>query len=527
MRNNQPVTLKQYYFDDEVRLISGTDLRGHITYCNDAFVEVSGFDKSELIGKPHNLVRHPDMPSEVFKEMWACISTGKVWMGLVKNRRKNGDYYWVSAFVTPVFENNKVAGYESVRITALPAEIARAEAAYARIKANKSPRPLHAKITHQVLKLLPVWLPMFVLSMVLFEFWGLIPGLISLITLTLSAAWLGYKQQQDWLEVVTLNPNSFTDRTVAETYFADFGAKAQAKLALGCEIARCRTAMTRIEDAAGSLDGIVEHTQVEAESTAKAVGLQSASIQQIASAITEMSTAIQEVSANVERNADSAKDALDNVSAGALLANQAKQSIDELNLSVADIATTVRELSESTNEIGQAASIISSIADQTNLLALNAAIEAARAGEQGRGFSVVADEVRSLAFKTRESTDKIHSIVSVLTKRASNAVQVSLRGEQAASKGVQIVDETRNALASINQSVEQITQLTLDMSAAVEEQGAVAEHINQQIIDIADSAEITKISSEKSLHNSSELGESVMMVRSIIRRFAVGAIGKK
>ena len=285
--------------------------------------------------------------------------------------------------------------------------------------------------------------------------------------------------------------------------------------------------MTRIEDAAGSLDGIVEHTQVEAESTAKAVGLQSASIQQIASAITEMSTAIQEVSANVERNADSAKDALDNVSAGALLANQAKQSIDELNLSVADIATTVRELSESTNEIGQAASFISSIADQTNLLALNAAIEAARAGEQGRGFSVVADEVRSLAFKTRESTDKIHSIVSVLTKRASNAVQVSLRGEQAASKGVQIVDETRNALASINQSVEQITQLTLDMSAAVEEQGAVAEHINQQIIDIADSAEITKISSEKSLHNSSELGESVMMVRSIIRRFAVGAIGKK
>ena len=180
MRNNQPVTLKQYYFDDEVRLISGTDLRGHITYCNDAFVEVSGFDKSELVGKPHNLVRHPDMPSEVFKEMWACISTGKVWMGLVKNRRKNGDYYWVSAFVTPVFENNKVAGYESVRTTALPAEIARAEAAYARIKANKSPRPLHAKIKHQVLKLLPVWLPMFVLSMVLFEFWGLFPGLICL-----------------------------------------------------------------------------------------------------------------------------------------------------------------------------------------------------------------------------------------------------------------------------------------------------------------------------------------------------------
>ncbi|GGQ26515.1 methyl-accepting chemotaxis protein [Shewanella litoralis] len=527
MRNNQPVTQKQYHFDDDLRLISGTDLRGHITYCNDAFVEVSGFDKSELIGKPHNLVRHPDMPSDVFKEMWACIAAGKVWMGLVKNRRKNGDHYWVSAFVTPIFEHNKVVGFESVRIVALPSEIARAETAYTRIRNNKSPKPLTAKLKHHAIKLLPSWLPMLVLSFVLFELWGSGAGAVGLLTLVISTAWSGYKQQQDWFEVVKLNPNSFTDLTVAETYFDDFGAKAQAKLALGCEIARCRTAMTRIEDAAKSLDGIVEHTQIEAESSAKAVAHQSLATQQIASAITQMSTAIQEVSTNVERNADSAKNALDNVNEGAMLADQAKHSIDELNISVADIATTVRELSASTVEIGQAASLISSIADQTNLLALNAAIEAARAGDQGRGFSVVADEVRSLAVKTRESTDKIHGIVNVLTKRAENAVQVSVKGEQAAMNGVDIVDKTRNALASINQSVQQITQLTLDMSAAVEQQSAVAEHINQQIIDIADSAEITKESSQKSLLNSNELGKSVLMVRSIIRRFAVGTLGKK
>ena len=525
MRNNQPITQQPYHFDDHVRLISGTDLRGHITYCNDAFVEVSGFEESELIGKPHNIVRHPDMPSEVFKDMWSYISNGKVWMGLVKNRRKNGDHYWVSAFVTPVFDNNKVVGYESVRVNALPSEIVRAEAAYARIRNKKSPRPLYSKVKHQAVKLMPVWLPMLSMSVVLEAFWGIIPGGVGLLTLILSTAWLGYKQQQDWFEIVKLNPNSFSDLTVAETYFADFGAKAQAKLALGCEVARCRTAMTRIEDAAKSLDGIVEHTQDEAEATANAVALQSGSTQQIASAITQMSTAIQEVSANVERNADSAKEALENVKTGALLADQAKQSIDELNLSVADIATTVRELSESTNEIGQAASLISSIADQTNLLALNAAIEAARAGDQGRGFSVVADEVRSLALKTRESTDKIHSILSVLTKRAENAVQVSIQGEQAASKGVEIVDKTRNALSSINVSVEQITHLTLEMSAAVEEQSAVAEHINQQIIEIADSAEITKESSQKSLHNSNDLNQSVLMVRSIIRRFAVGTLG--
>jgi aerotaxis receptor len=120
MRNNQPVTQREYTFSQSERLISGTDAKGNITYCNSAFIEVSGFTKDELIGKPHNMIRHPDMPAAVFKEMWQTIAAGHVWMGLVKNRRKNGDYYWVSAFVTPVFEANKVVGYESVRVAPMP-----------------------------------------------------------------------------------------------------------------------------------------------------------------------------------------------------------------------------------------------------------------------------------------------------------------------------------------------------------------------------------------------------------------------
>ncbi|WP_313109378.1 PAS domain-containing protein, partial [Stutzerimonas nitrititolerans] len=100
MRNNQPVTQREYAFPDQQRLVSTTDLKGRITYCNDIFAEVSGFDRAELIRAPHNLIRHPDVPSAVFEHMWATLKQGKPWMGVVKNRRKDGDHYWVNAYVT-------------------------------------------------------------------------------------------------------------------------------------------------------------------------------------------------------------------------------------------------------------------------------------------------------------------------------------------------------------------------------------------------------------------------------------------
>lgn len=115
MRKNLPVTDREITFGSNTKLISVTDTQGTILECNDAFVEVSGFEKHELIGQPHNMVRHPDMPPEAYKKMWHYLKAGKPWMGLVKNRCKNGDFYWVNAYVTPVTQNGKVIGYESVR----------------------------------------------------------------------------------------------------------------------------------------------------------------------------------------------------------------------------------------------------------------------------------------------------------------------------------------------------------------------------------------------------------------------------
>lgn len=138
MRNNQPVTNAQFIITDKMTLVSKTDLRGNILSCNDAFEAASGFSRAELIGQPHNLVRHPDVPQAVFADMWKSLKEGLPWTQIVKNRRKDGGFYWVKANATPVFENGKMTGYMSVRSAPTQNEIAAATQAYKDIASGKA-----------------------------------------------------------------------------------------------------------------------------------------------------------------------------------------------------------------------------------------------------------------------------------------------------------------------------------------------------------------------------------------------------
>ncbi|MDF3832981.1 PAS domain-containing protein, partial [Cupriavidus basilensis] len=134
MRNNQPVTSQEYKLSADDYLISRTDLKGRITFANRAFIEASGFAAEELLGAAHNLVRHPDMPPEAFADLWQTIQSGRSWVGIVKNRRRNGDFYWVSATVTPTVVDGQLVGYTSVRAMAQRDQVEAASAAYARLR---------------------------------------------------------------------------------------------------------------------------------------------------------------------------------------------------------------------------------------------------------------------------------------------------------------------------------------------------------------------------------------------------------
>lgn len=140
MRNNQPVTQREVELKEDDFLVSRTDTKGRITYANPAFIDISGFEYAELVGAPHNLIRHPDMPPAAFENLWQTLQAGETWRGLVKNRCKNGDHYWVDASVTPISEGEQVVGYTSVRVQASRDAIEQAERAYADIREGRNKR---------------------------------------------------------------------------------------------------------------------------------------------------------------------------------------------------------------------------------------------------------------------------------------------------------------------------------------------------------------------------------------------------
>ncbi|MBL8306764.1 MAG: PAS domain-containing protein, partial [Rubrivivax sp.] len=136
MRSNLPIVDREFPFPAGETLVSTTDLQGRILYGNPNFIAVSGYAKAELLGQPHNLIRHPDMPEEAFRDMWETIASGQPWSAPVKNRRKDGSYYWVLANVTPLMEDGRPVGYMSVRTQATREQISAAEALYATMRAE-------------------------------------------------------------------------------------------------------------------------------------------------------------------------------------------------------------------------------------------------------------------------------------------------------------------------------------------------------------------------------------------------------
>lgn len=519
MKINTPVTNEEYVLDANQSLVSSTDAKGKITDCNDEFELVSGFSRDELIGKAHNIVRHPDMPAAAFDNMWSRLKQGRAWMGLVKNRRKNGDFYWVNAFVTPVFENNEITGYESVRVKAKPEDIKRAAKVYKQVENNNRIQLFASSVFDYLVRSVPIALTSLPFIVVLAYFYGLIPAIIACASVAASIAILSFQTKKDWNSLLYLNNKAFIDSLIASTYYDKKGKSALAKLAYESEMAKCRTVLIRTNHEMGKLYSASSETKKEAQTSRKLIQKQSLATQEVAQSINELSQAIKEIALGIDNNNQNTNLALDKITQGNLFAETALKSMSYLNESVSKNSKIIQELEDSTQEITDSADLISSIADQTNLLALNAAIEAARAGEHGRGFSVVADEVRDLASKTAQSTQRIIAIIQTLNEKTKSAVEQSDRGKQAVEDSLGTVNNTKKSLLEIQESIDKIIAIGLSMSAAVEQQDVVANNVSQRVKEISNLCQHTDKAAEKNLDVSISLDNTVKKLNSIIERF--------
>ncbi len=508
MKKNLPVTHVEKDFSDAANILSTTDLKGAITYVNPDFIEISGFDESELIGKNHNVVRHPDMPSAAFEDLWKTIKSGHSWMGIVKNRCKNGDHYWVNAYVTPIIKDGQVVEYQSIRSKASAEEIERAEKLYARINAGRQPRWLKRAPLAFRHKLILAFLLVQLTTLAIPAAMGGLDLGIALLSLLPGLAVMGIfhvHAVRPLCRVFAKARTVFANPLARHVFTGRQDEAGQVMLALKYLEKETGGIVGRIADSSSDISSHADRLMNSIEMNKVSIDNQHAETEMVATAVTEMSASIQEVANNAQLTSESATQANAEVNNSKAVVSRTMDAIHTLADDVAQASEVIRKLNEDSDKISSVVSVISGIAEQTNLLALNAAIEAARAGEQGRGFAVVADEVRTLANRTHDSTREIQAMIEHLQEGASRAVDVMQKSRQQADSSVERGEEAVTSLDAITDAVAAINDMSAQIALAVKEQTAVAQEVNQNVVNIQQSSEM----SVTGIHSSEEASNAM------------------
>ncbi len=275
-----------------------------------------------------------------------------------------------------------------------------------------------------------------------------------------------------------------------------------------------RDGVTQIASAAEQLSAVTEQTSA-------GVNNQKIETDQVATAMHEMTATVQEVARNAEEASEAAKAADLQARDGDRVVGEAVAQIERLAVAVGDSTDAMNELKRESDKIGSVLDVIKSVAQQTNLLALNAAIEAARAGEAGRGFAVVADEVRSLAQRTQQSTEEIEDLISGLQSGTQQVASTLESSRELTDSSVQLTRSAGDALGSITRTVSAIQAMNLQIATAAEEQTAVAEEINRSVLNVRDVSEQTAAASEETAASSVELARLGGHLQSLVQRFRV------
>ncbi len=487
MRRNVYVTQREYPLSEGETLLSVTDLKGRIVYANDAFIRVSGFEAAELYGKAHSIVRHPDMPAAAFADMWSTIQRGLPWSALVKNRRKNGDHYWVRANASPIRHAGAVVGYLSVRTRPEPREVQQHAALYEQINAGVRSLGLHRgfPVGRGAVGALQRWwrfrplawrVQAVVAGLWLLGSAGLWSPALQASAVPLAQVWpawliwsLACVAAGQWLRRRLLMPLAAL-RGQAQAVAS--GQQTDARfLQRTDEIGAIGSAVRQTGLNLVSLVGDIQGKSDQVRRCALAVQQGSTELsdrtEAAAASLEQSAQAMQALASAIERSSAQAGEAAARARHGVDMAGQSSRMVVQLDQGMRGVAQT-------SDQVGQISSLIDGIAFQTNLLALNAAVEAARAGEHGKGFAVVADEVRGLSQRSAHAARQIKALIEASQQQvaqscamarevgeAMQAVQTDMREQLVLAEGMQAASQAQaGGVQQVQAAVQQLEQMT-------------------------------------------------------------------
>ncbi|MDY6944696.1 MAG: methyl-accepting chemotaxis protein [Pseudomonadota bacterium] len=475
MRVNEPVTDAEYVLPDGEVIITHTDPTSRITYANPAFLRSSGFALEECMGQPQNLVRHPDMPREAFADLWSTIKAGETWSGLVKNRRKDGGFYWVRANVTPMIQQGRISGFMSVRTKPGRDEIQAAERLYASMRAGQA---RHLQLRRgELINVTALGALKRAFAPSLKSGTWVVIGFIALLLMGLGTAealarGLGISAALHFLGAAVALCNLFYVQSQVVQPILRLRRIALAMISgdtrtrIQAEGVTCVVNLANgFEQMRVKLDGVLKdnldaagQVRTSVSTVVKSSGDLSSRTTETAASLEQTAASLEQLTATVQRNTDSARHAAE-------LASSASKSTMQGRDVVSEVHKTMAAISDSSKRINDIVTIIDSIAFQTNLLALNAAVEAARAGDQGRGFAVVAQEVRSLAQRSAASAKDIRELI------------VSSR--ETVDRGGELANRAQASMSEVVQSVKRVADVIGEIESASREQSVGIEQINK------------------------------------------------